>query len=55
MIVIFADEALTTTIVYILIWFVAFPALVTGLIGIALFQTYKERAENQANRRRPRA
>jgi hypothetical protein len=49
------DEAATTTIVYILIWFVAFPALVTGLIGIALFQTYKERAENQANRRRPRA
>ena len=49
------DEAATTTIVYVLIWFVAFPALVTGLIGIALFQTYKERAENQANRRRPRS
>ena len=49
------DEAATTTIVYILIWFVAFPAFVTALIGIALFQTYKERAENEANRRRPRA
>jgi hypothetical protein len=48
------DEAATTTIVYVLIWFVAFPALVTGLIGIALFQTYKERAENQENRRRRR-
>jgi hypothetical protein len=46
------DEAATTTIVYIIVWFVAFPALVTGLIGVALFQTYKEHAENQANRRR---
>ncbi len=48
------DEAATTTIVYVILWFVAFPALVTALIGVALFQTYKEHAENQANRRRPR-
>jgi hypothetical protein len=49
------DEAATTTIVYVIVWFVAFPALVTALIGVALFQTYKEHAENQANRRRPRS
>jgi hypothetical protein len=47
------DEAAKTTIAYVVIWFVAFPALVTGLLAVALFQTYKERAENQANRRRP--
>jgi Na+/proline symporter len=48
------DEAATTTIVFVLIWFVVFPALVTGLIGIALFQTYRERAENEAYRSRRR-
>jgi hypothetical protein len=46
------DEAAKTTIVSIIVWFVVFPALVTGLIAVALFQTYKERAENEANRRR---
>ena len=46
------DEATKTTITYVAIWFVLFPALVTALIGVALFQTYKEHAENQANRRR---
>ena len=49
------DEAAKTTIVYVALWFVLFPALVTALIGVALFQTYKEHGENQANRRRPRA
>jgi hypothetical protein len=45
------SEAAKTTIAYVVIWFVAFPALVTGLIGVALFQTYRERAENVENRR----
>jgi hypothetical protein len=48
------DEATKTTIAYVVIWFVAFPALVTALIGVALFQTYKERAENEAFRRHRR-
>jgi hypothetical protein len=47
------SEAAKTTIAYVILWFVAFPAIVTGLIGVALFQTYKERAENLENRRRP--
>ena len=55
MLILALSEAAQTTIVYVIVWFVAFPALVTALIGVALFQTYKERAENQANRRRPRA
>jgi hypothetical protein len=46
------DEATKTTIAYVVLWFIAFPALVTALIGVALFQTYKEHAENVANRRR---
>ena len=54
MLILALDEAATTTIVYIIVWFVAFPALVTALIGIALFQTYKERAENEANRSKRR-
>jgi hypothetical protein len=52
MLILAMDEATKTTIAYVVVWFVGFPALVTALIGIALFQTYKERAENVANRRR---
>ena len=48
------DEATKTTIAYVVLWFVAFPALVTALIGVALLQTYKERAENEAFRRHRR-
>jgi hypothetical protein len=47
------SEAAKTTIVYVIVWFVAFPALVTALIGVALVQTYREWQENQENRRRP--
>ena len=54
MLILAMDEATKTTITSIAIWFVLFPALVTALIGVALFQTYKEHAENQANRRRRR-
>jgi hypothetical protein len=46
------DEATKTTIAYVVVWFIGFPALVTALIGIALFQTYREHAENEANRSR---
>jgi hypothetical protein len=52
MLILAMDEATKTTITSIAIWFVLFPALVTALIGVALFQTYKEHAENQENRRR---
>lgn len=53
MLILALSEAAKTTIVYVAVWFVAFPALVTGLIGVALFQTYREWTENQENRRRP--
>ena len=46
------DEATKTTITDIVIWFIGFPALVTGLIGVAIAQTVRERQENLANRRR---
>jgi F0F1-type ATP synthase membrane subunit b/b' len=47
------SEAAKTTIAYVIVWFVAFPALVTGLIAVAVVQTIRERQENIANRRRP--
>jgi hypothetical protein len=52
MLILALSEAAKTTIAYVAIWFVVFPALVTALIGVALFQTYREWTENQANRRR---
>jgi hypothetical protein len=52
-IVIFADEALTTTLVYVLIWFVLFPAFVTGLIVYAIVVARGEKTENDENRRFP--
>ena len=53
MLVLAMSEAAKTTISIIVIWGIAFPALVTGLIVVGLAQTYRERSENQANRRRP--
>ena len=53
MLILALSEAAKTTIIYVVVWFVAFPALVTGLIGVALVQTYREWTENQENRRRP--
>lgn len=48
------SEAAKTTITYVAIWFVVFPAIVTGLIAVAVVQTLRERAENERNRlRRP--
>ena len=48
------SEAEKTTIAFVAVWFVFFPAVVTGLIGVALFQTYREWLDNQENRRQPR-
>jgi hypothetical protein len=53
MLILALSEAAKTTIAYVIVWFVAFPALVTGLIGVALVQTYREWTENQEHRRRP--
>jgi hypothetical protein len=52
MLILALSEAAKTTITDIVIWFIAFPALVTGLIGVAVAQTIRERSENLANKRR---
>ena len=44
------SEALETTIVYILVWFVGFPAIVTGLIAVAVIGVFGEKRENDQNR-----
>ena len=43
------SAALETTIGYVLVWFVIFPAIVTGLIVVAIIRTIGERRENQDN------
>ena len=43
------SDALQTTIVYSLVWFVGFPAIVTGLIVVAIVRTIGERRQNQDN------
>jgi hypothetical protein len=48
------DPAATNTIVSILIWFVVFPAFVTGLIAYAIVVAIGEKGENDENRRFPR-
>ena len=50
----FADIALETTIVYILIWGILFPAFVTGLIAYAIIIGRGEGQENEEHRRFPR-
>jgi hypothetical protein len=52
MLILALSEAAKTTIVYIAVWFVGFPAIVTGLIAVAVAQTLRERSENQRNRQR---
>jgi hypothetical protein len=47
----FADAATTTTIVYLFIWVIAFPAFVTGLIAYAIIQARGEHDENVSRRR----
>jgi hypothetical protein len=46
------SQAWTTSIVDIVVWVVAFPALVTGLIVYAVVQALGERRENEAARNR---
>jgi hypothetical protein len=43
------SDALETTIVYVLVWFVVFPAIVTALIAVAVVRTIGERQQNQDN------
>jgi K+-transporting ATPase c subunit len=50
----FADIALQTTIVYILVWGVLFPAFVTGLIVYAVIVGRGEGESNSEDRRYPR-
>jgi hypothetical protein len=47
-----ASEAAKTTITYVLLWGVFFPAFVTGLIALAIYQTIVEHRQNVENRRR---
>jgi K+-transporting ATPase c subunit len=51
----FAASALSTTIVFILIWGVLFPAFVTGLIAYAIVVGRGEGQENDEQRRFPRS
>ena len=50
----FADIALETTIVYVLIWGILFPAFVTGLIVYAVIVGRGEGESNDEDRRWPR-
>ena len=50
----FADIALQTTIVYVLIWGILFPAFVTGLIVFAIVVGRGEGESNEEDRRYPR-
>ncbi|HKG67010.1 MAG TPA: hypothetical protein VKB28_23280 [Solirubrobacteraceae bacterium] len=50
----FADIALETTIVYVLIWGILFPAFVTGLIVYAVIVGRGEGESNEEERRYPR-
>ncbi len=47
----FADKALTTTIVVIVIWVIGFPVLVQGLIVYAVIQARGEKRANEEARR----
>jgi hypothetical protein len=44
------SPALETTIVYVLVWFVVFPAIVTGLIAVAIFGALGEKRQNDQSR-----
>ena len=48
------SKAETTTIVNLAIWGVVFPALVTGLIALAVIRSIGERQQNEENRRHRR-
>jgi len=46
------SPATKTTIVFIAVWFVVFPAFVTGLIAYAVVQARGERRANEEERQR---
>ena len=48
------SEAESYTIVSVAIWFVIFPAFVTGLIALAVAGVIRERTENEEARNRRR-
>jgi hypothetical protein len=48
------SAATKTTIVFVLIWGILFPAFVTGLIVFAFVMSRGEAADNNENRRYPR-
>ena len=48
------SKAETTTIVNLVIWGVIFPALVTGLIALAVIRAIGERQDNEEHRHRRR-
>jgi hypothetical protein len=48
------SDAAQTTIVYVALWVVVFPAVVTGLVAFAIAQALGEKRENDAARRNPR-
>jgi hypothetical protein len=50
----FADIALETTIVYVLIWGILFPAFVTGLIVYSVIMGRGDSESNDEDRRYPR-
>lgn len=52
MLVLAMDEALYTTIWFVLIWFVLFPAFVTGLIAFAIVRAIGEKRDNDELRTR---
>ena len=48
------SKATTVTIVNLVIWAVVFPALVTGLIALAIIRSIGERQENEEHKRHRR-
>jgi uncharacterized membrane protein YjfL (UPF0719 family) len=48
------SKAASVTIVNLVIWGVVFPALVTGLIGLAIVRSIGERSDNEERRRHRR-
>ena len=48
------SPAVEVTVVNLIIWAVVFPALVTGLIGLAIVRAIGERQENEENKRHRR-
>ena len=51
MLFVLADKALTTTIIDIVVWVIAFPVLVQGLIIYAVIQARGEKRANEELRR----